>query len=199
MFADLRRHGLAVSTRGPGGGYMIARALGEITAADIVLAVDRMNADSARGDGACASEGDGRCLTPELWTSLSRCVIEFLDSVSLQKLVDDQPPGSVARRGRTGQAPCIGQGGTQAVAARGAQLRVPAGHVSDALTTGRRAGDAMPALRRDLFRLRIPFAGRALLPLLAFARHLLHGTAGVLPWPTAISLRGPCSAGSRPA
>ncbi len=90
MVSDLRRHGLAVSTRGPGGGYMIARALGEITAADIVLAVDRMNADSARGDGACASEGDGRCLTPELWTSLSRCVIEFLDSVSLQKLVDEQ-------------------------------------------------------------------------------------------------------------
>lgn len=99
MFADLRRHGLAVSTRGPGGGYTIARALGEITAADIVLAVDRMNTDAAPGDRARACGADDRCLTPELWTSLSQCVIEFLDSVSLQKLVDDQPPGSLRAEG----------------------------------------------------------------------------------------------------
>jgi Rrf2 family iron-sulfur cluster assembly transcriptional regulator len=32
----------------------------------------------------------GRCMTHELWASLNARMVEFLDSVSLQKLVDDQ-------------------------------------------------------------------------------------------------------------
>jgi Rrf2 family iron-sulfur cluster assembly transcriptional regulator len=89
MFADLRRHGLVVSTRGPGGGYTIARKPETITVADIVFAVDHVNAEprGARND-LMAVEGQ-RCLAPELWTSLSQRVVEFLDSIHLQKLVDD--------------------------------------------------------------------------------------------------------------
>ena len=35
--------------------------------------------------------GDGtRCMTHDLWTSLNSRMVEFLDSVSLQKLVDEQ-------------------------------------------------------------------------------------------------------------
>ena len=32
----------------------------------------------------------GRCMTHELWASLNSRMVEFLDSVTLQKLVDDQ-------------------------------------------------------------------------------------------------------------
>ena len=32
----------------------------------------------------------GRCMTHDLWTSLNTKMIEFLDSISLRKLVDDQ-------------------------------------------------------------------------------------------------------------
>ena len=32
----------------------------------------------------------GRCITHELWTSLNAKMIEYLDSVSLRKLVEDQ-------------------------------------------------------------------------------------------------------------
>jgi len=32
----------------------------------------------------------GRCMTHELWTSLNQRMIDFLNSVNLQKLVDDQ-------------------------------------------------------------------------------------------------------------
>jgi len=32
----------------------------------------------------------GRCMTHDLWTSLNQRMVEFLDSVTLQKLVDDQ-------------------------------------------------------------------------------------------------------------
>jgi Rrf2 family iron-sulfur cluster assembly transcriptional regulator len=32
----------------------------------------------------------GRCMTHDLWTSLNNKMIEYLDSISLKKLVDDQ-------------------------------------------------------------------------------------------------------------
>jgi len=35
--------------------------------------------------------GEGaRCMTHDLWTSLNTKMVEFLDSISLQKLVDEQ-------------------------------------------------------------------------------------------------------------
>ncbi|RZI65128.1 MAG: Rrf2 family transcriptional regulator [Variovorax sp.] len=90
MFADLRRHGLVASTRGPGGGYGLGREASAITVADILFAVDGPSVDN-RPPAASARAADAqRCATPELWDSLSRKVVEFLDSVHLQKLVDDQ-------------------------------------------------------------------------------------------------------------
>ena len=35
-------------------------------------------------------EDSGRCMTHDLWASLNTKMIEFLDSVSLRKLVDEQ-------------------------------------------------------------------------------------------------------------
>ena len=32
----------------------------------------------------------GRCMTHDLWATLNQRVVEFLDSVTLQKLVDEQ-------------------------------------------------------------------------------------------------------------
>jgi len=88
MFADLRRHGLVASTRGPGGGYGLGREAATITVADILFAVDGPSVDPR--PAATRADDAQRCATPELWDSLSRKVVEFLDSVHLQKLVDDQ-------------------------------------------------------------------------------------------------------------
>jgi hypothetical protein len=35
-------------------------------------------------------EDAGRCMTHDLWSSLNAKMIEYLDSISLKKLVDDQ-------------------------------------------------------------------------------------------------------------
>ena len=35
-------------------------------------------------------EDAGKCMTHDLWASLNTKMIEFLDSISLKKLVDDQ-------------------------------------------------------------------------------------------------------------
>jgi len=90
MFTDLRRHGLVVSTRGPGGGYRVARPLDAISVADIVSAVDSAELDVCRELSADTQPAGQRCLTPELWTSLGQRVLEFLASVNLQQLVDEQ-------------------------------------------------------------------------------------------------------------
>lgn len=93
MFADLRRHALVKSTRGPGGGYVIARSARTISVADVVIAVDR-GISGAHGLGVAETEETGeRCLTPELWNLLSQRVLEFLSSVPLQDLIDVEIAG----------------------------------------------------------------------------------------------------------
>ena len=90
LFGKLRRHQLVESTRGPGGGYTLGRKAGDITVADIILSVDEpLDATHCGGKENCHG-GDSRCMTHDLWASLNAKMVEFLDSVSLQKLVDDQ-------------------------------------------------------------------------------------------------------------
>jgi Rrf2 family iron-sulfur cluster assembly transcriptional regulator len=90
LFGKLRRHQLVESTRGPGGGYTLGRKASEITVADIIVSVDEpLDATQCGGKENCGGEG-GRCMTHELWSSLNQRMVEFLDSVNLQKLVDDQ-------------------------------------------------------------------------------------------------------------
>ena len=90
LFGKLRRHNLVESTRGPGGGYTLGRKSTDITVADIILSVDEpIDATHCGGKENCLGES-GRCMTHDLWTSLNQRMVDFLDSVSLQKLVDDQ-------------------------------------------------------------------------------------------------------------
>ena len=90
LFGKLRRHELVESTRGPGGGYSLGRKAADITVADIIVSVDEpIDATHCGGKENCMGEA-GRCMTHELWTSLNQRMVDFLDSVSLQKLVDDQ-------------------------------------------------------------------------------------------------------------
>lgn len=90
LFGKLRRHQLVESTRGPGGGYTLGRKATEISVADIILSVDEpIDATHCAGKENCLGE-TGRCMTHELWTSLNQRMIDFLNSVHLQKLVNDQ-------------------------------------------------------------------------------------------------------------
>ncbi len=97
LFGKLRRHDLVESTRGPGGGYSLARAAREISVSNIIFAVDEpLDATQCGGKQDC--QDDGPCMTHELWSTLNKRMIEYLDSVSLQDLVEQQ-------RGRDHQAP----------------------------------------------------------------------------------------------
>ena len=86
LFSKLRRHELVESVRGPGGGYHIARALKEVSVADVILAVDEpLDATQCGGKENCTDEG--QCMTHDLWSSLNTKMLEYLGSVTLQCLV----------------------------------------------------------------------------------------------------------------
>ncbi|MEJ8853510.1 Rrf2 family transcriptional regulator [Variovorax robiniae] len=87
LFGNLRRHGLVSATRGPGGGYRLGRDAAAISVADIVRAVESMDSDAP--SGSMAARNEQRCTTPELWASLNKCMLEFLENVSLQSIVSD--------------------------------------------------------------------------------------------------------------
>jgi Rrf2 family iron-sulfur cluster assembly transcriptional regulator len=77
IFAQLRKHGLVKSVRGPGGGYVLNKRFNEITIGDIVDAIDHPNtkASSAPDDE-----------THQLWGQLSQIVYNHLDTVSLEDI-----------------------------------------------------------------------------------------------------------------
>jgi Rrf2 family iron-sulfur cluster assembly transcriptional regulator len=93
LFGKLRRHAVVESVRGPGGGYTLARRAQDVSVADIVVAVDEpIDATQCGGRGTCEGDDvpDGRCMTHELWSTLTRKMVEYLDSVSLKDLVMQQ-------------------------------------------------------------------------------------------------------------
>jgi len=88
LFARLRRKGLVMSARGPGGGYRLARTAETTSIADIVHAVDeplRATRCYSQGKG-CMLKGE-RCLTHDLWEDLGARIEDYLASVSLADVV----------------------------------------------------------------------------------------------------------------
>ena len=77
IFAQLRKHGLVKSVRGPGGGYVLNKPYSEITIGDIVDAIDHP------GDKAGSMPDDE---THQLWGQLSQIVYNHLDTVSLEDI-----------------------------------------------------------------------------------------------------------------
>ena len=97
LFSRLRRAGLVDSTRGPGGGYSLARPADEVAIADVILAVDE-NVDTTRCGGLGNCQNDERCLTHELWTELSDRIRSFLSEITLGSLMANSGVLEVARR-----------------------------------------------------------------------------------------------------
>lgn len=97
LFTRLRRRGLVTSTRGPGGGYNLGRGAADIHVADIISAVDE-SFDATRCGGERDCHGGKPCLTHDLWENLSREVHRFLESVSLQQLMQSDAVRGVAAR-----------------------------------------------------------------------------------------------------
>jgi len=89
LFGKLRRHQLVESVRGPGGGYCLARDMAQVSVADVILAVDEpIDATQCGGKENCLD--DQKCITHDLWAALNERIFDYLESVSLRQLVDNQ-------------------------------------------------------------------------------------------------------------
>lgn len=91
LFSKLRRAGLVESIRGPGGGYILGRDVGEINIAEIIAAAeDELDATLCKGKANCQSGAP--CLTHNLWENLNHTINAYLSSVTLAGLLAQQQP-----------------------------------------------------------------------------------------------------------
>ena len=87
LFGKLRRHDLVSSMRGHGVEYRLARDMAENTLADIIIAVDEpLDATQCGGKENCHDAH--RCMTHDLWANLNKRMYAYLDSVTLDALVN---------------------------------------------------------------------------------------------------------------
>ncbi|MEL6362985.1 MAG: RrF2 family transcriptional regulator [Pseudomonadota bacterium] len=86
----LRKAGLIVSARGANGGFSLAREAEAIRIAEIVAAADEEIRTTACEPGSAKGcQGtSARCLTHDLWDELGRQIDIFLNSVTLQDVLD---------------------------------------------------------------------------------------------------------------
>ena len=106
LFSKLRKAGVVLSTRGPGGGYRLARPAGELRIADIMAAVDEpVRATRCReGTGTgCLSDGN-RCVTHDLWDELGHQIHLYLSSVTLEDVCERRVRGRGKAWAATGSA-----------------------------------------------------------------------------------------------
>lgn len=89
LFSALRRAGLVDSTRGPGGGYTLARRADQVSVADIILAVENLKGDDTQtlAQGQAAQM---KAMTGELWITFNSRVMDYLQSVTLAELVTQE-------------------------------------------------------------------------------------------------------------
>ena len=92
IFGDLRRGELVESRRGKMGGYLLAAPLEAIRIGDVIRAVDEPVEVTRCGASAGCLKKSGRCLTHDLWAHLGGTIHAFLNSISLDDLVDGRMP-----------------------------------------------------------------------------------------------------------
>ncbi|MFZ2586711.1 MAG: Rrf2 family transcriptional regulator [Alphaproteobacteria bacterium] len=104
LFGKLRKNKVVSSTRGPGGGYVLARVPAEITLADVIDAVEE-DLDITRCktlyklegihpltgqvlEPVCA--GGRKCNSHDLWAAMGAHMQQFLTRVTLQMVLDGE-------------------------------------------------------------------------------------------------------------
>lgn len=131
LFSALKRAGLVDSTRGPGGGYALARKPEQVSVADIVVAVE----NHKPGEEVVPTASQMVSMTGSLWTAFNARVLEYLQSVTLRDLVAEQ-----LARGVQVESPVVAR---TKLARRPAPLMARAGVPNSVFALG-----AMPVLAR---------------------------------------------------
>lgn len=100
LFSRLRRCGLVLSTRGPGGGYTLTRDIAAVSVADIIIAVE----DGSDVEADARAEANSQARIPartqggqpvtgnniSLWSGLQEVMLRHMATITLRALVDEQ-------------------------------------------------------------------------------------------------------------
>ncbi len=97
LFSRLRRRGLVLSARGPGGGYTLNGVATEISIAAIIDAIEE-SIDATQCGGGMNCSLHGRCLPHTLWEELSGQIRAYLADMTLASLIADPHVMQVAAR-----------------------------------------------------------------------------------------------------
>ena len=96
---QLVRHDILVGTRGPKGGYRLAKERRRITVADIVKVVRTMEAGKKGADHAEGSELGQKVVHP-LWNELQEVALERLSKTSVDDLCTRADDAGITSEGR---------------------------------------------------------------------------------------------------
>jgi Rrf2 family transcriptional regulator, iron-sulfur cluster assembly transcription factor len=95
LFAMLRRSGLVLSSRGPGGGYRLQRPAADITIGEVFRAVEETGNGHSEPGRDWAAEGG---ITSGLWSALDDHIRDFLEGVTVADVMAGKVHGT-ARKG----------------------------------------------------------------------------------------------------
>lgn len=87
LFAKLRKSGLVVGVRGPGGGYKLSRSPSEITVAQIITAIDEYQPQQVVNTSTEPSM-EKKYVTHVMWDELSEKIYAFLSGISLAEFTE---------------------------------------------------------------------------------------------------------------
>ena len=104
LFAKMRRNKLVVSTRGPGGGYSLGNSPEEVCIADVINAVDEVMS-VANKDVMDGSTDFEPCLTEQLWEELSEQILNYLTTISLADMMQNEEIMALSRNHDMRQTP----------------------------------------------------------------------------------------------
>ncbi len=87
LFAKLRKSGLVIGVRGPGGGYKLSRVPGEISIAQIISSIDEYRPQAIQQMSAEQSL-EKKYVTHVLWDELSEKIYNFLNGITLAEFAN---------------------------------------------------------------------------------------------------------------
>ncbi|MEP6694792.1 MAG: Rrf2 family transcriptional regulator [Chloroflexota bacterium] len=103
LVASLRKAGLVQGKRGAGGGYTLSRDPSDITAGDIVRALEgpiEPQICTAEGVAVVNCVLQPGCATQHVWLAVQKNIATALDSMTLAQLVNTAPPATAKEKQR---------------------------------------------------------------------------------------------------
>lgn len=102
----LKKAGLIKSIRGAGGGYVLAKDMGDISVGEVLRALEGSlePVECAAFGGQESCEAAGGCVTKYVWQRINESINRTVDEISIKQLVDESR--SVQTKNSSAQMKC---------------------------------------------------------------------------------------------